>query len=349
MADGTLHNLSIRGIVCALPDNKIETTSFYKIFEKRVVDKFVKLVGVESTYRCPDRQTVSDLCFTAANELIKKLGWGDDVDSLIYCSHNPDYPRPATACVLQGRLGLKKDCMAFDVGMGCSAFVYGLSVLGAIMQNVNIKKGLLLLGGGSTKSKDPEDTDSMIFGECGAAVALERAEEGKDIHYLLRTDGTRYQDIIMVGGGNRHRDYSYRYSNMNGTNVFAFSITDVVNAINEFIEQHHISKEEVDILALHQANLMIMNNIAKKCHFDMGKVPTVIERYGNTTESTIPLVIVDSLLNMENRKESYRIIASGYGVGLSWGVMEFVLDGDIEMGILYTNDYFDDGYYEDIT
>lgn len=348
MATGILHNLCIRGIVCALPDNKIDTTSFYQTFEKEAVDKFIKSVGVESTYRCLERQTASDLCFAAAKELINRIEWGDDIDILLFCSHSPDYPRPATACVLQGRLGLKKDCMAFDVGMGCSAFVYGMSVIGSIMQSVDIKRGMLLLGGGTTRTKDPEDTDNMIFGDCGAAVAFERSDVGKDIHYLLQTDGTRYKNLMIVGGGARHMDYPYRYTYMNGTNIFAFTISDVVNTINKFIERYHVNLEEVDMVALHQANLMIMKSIAKKCHFNMEKMPIVIDRYGNTTESSIPLIIADSLLKSGNRKEAYHIIASGYGIGLSWGVVEFVLDGNIEVGILYTNDYFDDGYYEDI-
>lgn len=348
MAYGSIQNLRVRGIICALPDNKIETTSYYKTFGKETVDKVIESTGVESTYRVLPKQTASDLCFVAAEDLIKKLEWEkESIDVLIFVSHAPDYRRPATACVLQGRLGLGKDCMAFDVGLGCSGFVYGMSIIGSVMQNPNMKRGLLLMGDMSSIATDPTTTSNMLFGDCGAALALERENGCENINYLLRTDGTRYQSLLAVGGGYRHRNNSNDYVYMEGNNVFSFSITDVVKTIKEFIDQQNIDIEDVDMLALHQSNILIMKTIAKKCKISMEKLPVVINYHGNTVSSSIPLAITDTLSRENSRKDKYRIIASGYGLGLSWGVIEFVLDGNVKAEVLYTKYYFDDGYYEE--
>lgn len=347
MAYGTLQNIGIKGMVCALPDNKVETTAHYDKYGQETVDKVIESTGVKSTYRVLPRQTVSDLCYIAAEKLIEKLGWEKDtVDALVLVSHAPDYNRPATACVLQGRLGLSKDCMAFDMGMGCSGFVYGLTVIGSVMQNPAIKRAILLSGDMSSVVADPATTSNMLFGDCGAAVALERTEDVADINFLLRTDGTRYESLLSVGGGFRHPEHPDSYVFMDGNNVFSFSITDVVKTIKEFMTQYNIEADTVDMLALHQSNVLIMKTITKKCKIDAEKMPLVIDRCGNTSSSSIPLAITMTLTEAQERKEQYRIVASGYGLGLSWGVVDMVLNGDMVTDMIYTDYYFDDGHYE---
>ena len=348
MACGTLRDLSIKGIICALPDNKVDTTMHYNKFGKDTVDKVIESTGVKSTYRILKRQTASDLCYVAAEELLKRLGWErESIDVLIFVSHAPDYRRPGTSCVLQGRLGLGKECMALDIGLGCSGFVYGMSVMGSVMQNSDIKRGIMLTGDMSSIATDPATTSNMLFGDCGAAIALERESGSEDIHFLLKSDGTRYQSLLAVGGGYRHRENPNGYVYMDGNNVFSFSITDVVKTIKEFIQINRINIEDIDMLALHQANILIMKTIAKKCKVGVEKLPIVIDRYGNTVSTSIPLAIVDTLVNSSCKKEVYKIIASGYGLGLSWGVVNLTLKHNVEAGMLYTNYYWDDGHYEE--
>jgi len=133
---------------------------------------------------------------------------------------------------------------------------------------------------------------------------------------------------------------------MDGNNVFSFSITDVVKTIKEFMEQNSIPGETVDLLALHQSNILIMKTIAKKCKVDLEKLPIVIDKCGNTVSSSIPLAIASSLNACEERRNGYHIVASGYGLGLSWGVIDMVVGGNAAIGVNYTDFYFDDGHYE---
>lgn len=348
MAFGVLRDLAVRGIVCALPDNKVETTEYYSRFGKETVDKVIDTTGVQSTYRVLPKQTASDLCFMACEHLLEQLGWDkDSIDVLVFVSHAPDYDRPATACVLQGRLGLSKECMAFDISMGCSGYVYGMSVIGSIMQNPNIKRGLLLAGDMSSVATDPATTGNMLFGDCGTATAIERNEGAKDIHFLLKTDGLRYESILAVGGGYRHREKTNAYVHSDGNSVFSFSITDVISTIKEFMSNNGIEAEDVDMLVLHQANLLIMKTIAKRCRIGPEKLPIVIDKCGNTVSSSIPLAIADTLHGRPQEKETCKIVASSYGLGLSWGVIDLSLNKEMKTDILYTDYYYDDGHYED--
>lgn len=203
-----------------------------------------------------------------------------------------------------------------------------------------------MTGDMSSIATDPTTTSNMLFGDCGAAVALERDSSSEDIHFLLKSDGTRFQSLLAVGGGYRHRNNPNGYVYMDGNNVFSFSITDVVKTIKEFISLNQINTEEIDMLALHQANILIMKTIAKKCKIEPEKLPIVIDRFGNTVSSSIPLAIVDTVIHSNTRKEAYKIIASGYGLGLSWGVVNLILSPDTEIGMLFTDYYWDDGYYE---
>lgn len=348
MARGKLEHLEIKSIVAALPDHKTETIAGIDKFGKNTVEKLIETTGVQSTYRALPGQTASDLCFAAAEKAIDKLGWEkESIDILIFVSHAPDYDRPATACVLQGRLGLGMDCLAFDIGLGCSGFVYGLTTIGTYMQQPGIKRGLLLTGDLSSRAVNPETTNNLLFGDCGCAIALEREASGGPIEFLLKTDGKRYKDLLAPGGGYRHRERQDKFVYMEGNNVFSFSITDVVKTIKEFMDDRDIEDEKIDLFVLHQANAMIMKAIAKKCKIAQEKLPLSIYEYGNTVSSSIPLAIVDAFGKRAFPKEHIHILASGFGLGLSWGVIDFCINRETYIDKILTKDFFDDGFYEE--
>ena len=340
MAYGTLKDIVLKGIVAALPDNKVETISGASKFGDSTIRKLIDTTGVQSTYRVLPKQTVSDLCFSAAEKLISDIGWKrESIDALIFVSHAPDYDRPATACVLHGRLGLSNRCLAFDVGMGCSGFIYGLTTIGLYMQQAGIKRGVLLTGDMSSLAVNPETTNNMIFGDCGCAIALEKQNCEENINFLLKTDGKRYKDIFSPGGGYRHRGYSDKFVRMEGNNVFSFSITDVIMTIKEFMSEYGISKDECGLFVLHQANALIIKTIAKKCRISEDKVPISIYKYGNTASSSIPLSIVDAIENYEWKSDKVNVLASGFGLGLSWGVVNFTLNKEMYMTKIMTKTF----------
>jgi len=345
LATGILKNVEIKGIACAVPDHIVNNEEYFNVFGEESVRKFINMTGVKTRHVAYDEQCTSDLCYVAAKSLMKKLNWEpSSIDALILITQTPDYAIPATACVLQYRLGLSEDCIAFDINLGCSAYVYGLWQAATMISTQNINRVLLLVGDTSNFGINQNDSSTaMIFGDGGTATALERTE-GKEIKYFLKTKGSGYKSIIVPAGHARSRsqintDPSEYELYMNGADVFSFTITDVPKALNSFMEEFSIDKNEVDMYVFHQANLFILKHLVRKLGIPMEKVPISIDRYGNTSGESIPLTLVDVLGN-EQSDDTLKLILCGFGVGLSYGGIYLEMKKSACIPMIYTNYYF---------
>jgi len=359
MAIGKLENVAIKGISCCLPDNKVSNTDYYERFGKDTVDKVINMTGINTRYVANKNQCASDLAYTAAENLIDKLGWDKQtIKGLILITQSPDYRKPSTACVLQYRLKLSEECIAFDVNLGCSAFVYGIFLGSLMLSNNDINRMLILIGDAGSRYFSSDDHSSLLLhGEAGSAIALEYDSKlDYDIKYSLKTDGSGFKSIYTPAGASRnfytakrepylHEDGIMRsdYDHfMNGLEIFQFSITKVPKTIKEFMNHFKLNNSMFDYLVLHQPNKFMIEKVAKKIKFPLEKTPINVDKYGNCSGSSIPLVIVDKLKDkVENNK--IRILASGFGIGLSWGVMDLVLDNIVVPDIIYSGDYFKEG------
>jgi 3-oxoacyl-[acyl-carrier-protein] synthase-3 len=345
MATGVLKNVEIKGVACAVPDRIVDNRYYNKVFGEENVNKFIKMTGVKTRYIALDEQCTSDLCYAATVKLMEKLNWGpSSIDALILITQTPDYAVPSSACVLQHRLGLSEDCIAFDVNLGCSAYVYGIWLAATMISQQDLSRVLLLVGDTSNYGINQNDSaTAMIFGDGGSATALEKSE-GKDIRYTLKTKGSGFKYIIVPSGHARNRskistDSSEYELAMDGSAVFSFTITDVPRTINSFVSQHNIDMNNIDMYVFHQANLFILKHLIKKLNLPSEKVPISIDRYGNTSGESIPLTLVDALGNEES-KEPIRLLLCGYGVGLSWGCIYLEMDRSVCLPMIYTNDYY---------
>lgn len=345
LSEGILNNVEIKGIACAVPDRIVKSEEYNEIFGEENVKKFVNMTGVKTRHIASDEQCASDFCYTAAKKLLDKLNWDPlSIDALIFISQTPDYAVPATACVLQHRLGLSEDCIAFDVNLGCSAYVYGLWLTASMISSQSLNRVLLLVGDTSNYGINQNDSaTAMIFGDGGTATALEKTE-GKSMKYFLKTKGSNYKTIIVPAGHARSRcktntEASEYELSMNGTEVFTFTITDVPRTIKEFITKFNIDKNDVDMYVFHQANLFILKHLAKKLNIPMDKIPISIDRFGNTSGESIPLTLVDAL-GKEESQGRIKLLLCGFGVGLSWGGIYLEIDKSICLPMIYTNEYF---------
>ena len=348
MATGILKNVDIKGIACAVPDHTIKNEEYNEVFGEKNVQKFINMTGVRTRQVAIDEQCASDLCYVAATRLMEKLNWEpSSVDALIFITQTPDYAVPATACVLQHRLGLSDDCIAFDVNLGCSAYVYGVWLAATMISTQDLSRVLLLVGDTSNFGINQNDSSTaMIFGDGGTATALEKTE-GKNLKYFLKTKGSGYKNIIVPAGHARSRssvnaDASEYELAMNGSAIFSFAITDVPRTLKSFMTQYNIDKNDVDMFVFHQANLFILNHVAKKLNIPMEKVPISMDRYGNTSGESIPLTLVDAL-GTEESAEPIKLFLCGFGVGLSWGGIYLEMDKSVCLPMIYTNDYFNGG------
>lgn len=349
MATAAFDGIRITGLACAVPTRTDRIYDFAGSFGGESVEKFIATTGVRERRFVHEKQTNCDLCFTAAERLLAHKGYErESVDGLVLVTQTPDYARPATAHVLHKRLGLTKDCMVFDVNLGCSGFVYGLNIVGSMLRAGALRRVLLCCGEAHNCLCDTGDkATSMLFGDAGSAVLLEPGEGS--IRTLLKADGEGYRAILTAGLNSRVKvdlhniDFSLIKETMDGSAVFEFAIVQVPRAFKEFFQTFGGGIDCYDYCVFHQANLFMLEHIRKKIKLDPAKMPVSMDRYGNTSSVSIPLTIADLAARPEC-PETLRLIASGFGVGLSWGVADFTLSkGDI-LPIIETDDYFQEAF-----
>lgn len=338
-------HVRISGLACAVPDNKVFTDSYVDSYGVDVVEKFKKATGVKSRYLSDGNQTASDLCFVAARKILTHKGLsGEDIDAVVLITQYPDYATPSTAYVLQKRLGIKKDCLVFDINLGCSAFVNGVYVLAGLIESRTINRALLLVGDCDTNHCVTANTSfTMLFGDAGSATILEYGEG--IIRGMIRSDGEGFNTLITPLPGSRfpgQTSCSGEGKRMDNADVFLFAITQVPKLFKEFFSEYNCAVDSFDYCILHQANLMIVNQVAKKIKFSPEKVPISLDRYGNTDGASIPIGIADLCETLTQRRK-LKLIMSGFGIGLSWGVLSFEIDSDDVLPVIKTNDFFAEG------
>ncbi len=350
-------NIKVSAIAAAVPSQVILVDDFSSLYGEDAVKKFKESTGIHQYRKSLKHQTASDLCFAAAENIIKTKDINrEEIGSLVFVAHSTDYRRPATACVLHKRLNLNKDCAAFDVSLGCSAFVYGIQIVCSLMATSDIRKAFLLVGETLTKMVNPKDKSvNMLFGDGGGAILLEKCDGDSEIKGILKSDGTGYKDIIAPAGGFRNIDApkdefvwpdgnirSLYNTIMNGENVFSFTISAVPRTIKEFFSKTETSVDDYDCLAFHQANKFITQMLCKKLKVDTSRMPLCLDRYGNPSAPAIPLVICDKYGN-QNDNKTIKFLTCGFGVGLSWGVCSLEINSNDILPIIETDNYFDEG------
>lgn len=318
----SVSGVALRGVVCALPNHRVENDAFVERFGEKAVADITALTGVSTRYVADPEQTTSDLCFIAAETLLARLDWKhESVDALVFVSQTPDQRMPATSCILHGRLGLSPRCQAFDVGLGCSGYVYGAWIAAALMA-AGVRRVLLLAGDTSSRLVAPGDRGTAtLFGDAGSATAFEFAQDALPVSFNLGTDGNGAKYLTVPGGGFRPPPEGSTCAEtlqMDGSAVFGFTISRVPTLIRDILAQADRTVEDIDFFALHQANRFILKHITKKLKIPDDRLPINIDRYGNTSSASIPLLFcTDMAARLTERPTN--VLMAGFGVGLSWG------------------------------
>lgn len=331
----TMRKSVIRGIASAVPGRAEGTEELVMAFGQDEAQKIAQATGVGVRHISETEQCTSDLCLYSADRLLKELGWSvDSVDALIFVSQTPDYICPATSCYLHGRLGLSKNCAAFDISLGCSGYVYGLWNAASIITGGG-RRVMLLVGDTLSKIISPMDkTSRPLFGDAGTATAVEYDENGQML-FEFGTDGSGYEHLIVPAGGFRQRktlETAKRTEReggnirsdedlfMNGTEIFTFTIREVPNLISKVLASSKWTVADVDAFVFHQANRFMLEYLTKKMNLPSDKVPYSLDKFGNTSSASIPLTISE-MLRPTVEKQTQRFILAGFGVGLSWGAV----------------------------
>jgi len=333
MAVFTIQNIKLSGISGCVP-KQIEDNKNLSLLTENERELFIKTVGIRYRRVAPKGVTASDLCFTAVEKLLNDLNWNrEEIKILVFITQTPDYIIPNTSSVLQEKLKLSKNCIAFDVNLGCSGYVYGLSIIGGLLQNMVGGKALLLVGDVSTQTISNKDKSTApLFSDAGTATALEFSLN-HEIHFNLQTDGKEFDDIIVPDGGFRNRvnEKSFELNEyeggilrsnldmkLDGLKIFNFALREIAPNINNLLREKNIDKSSVDYFVFHQANLLMLESVRKKLQAEPEKVPYSLHDYGNTSSASIPVTMLTKLReHLVSQKLS--LLLSGFGVGLSWG------------------------------
>jgi len=334
MAFLKFEGVGVKALAAAVPHTIIENLKYTQYFPVEQVKEVVEKIGIYERRFADEKTCSSDLCYAAAEKLIADNNIDrSEIDLLIFISQTADYRMPATSVLLQNRLGLPNSTIAFDINLGCSAFIYGLTVAFSMMKNSGLRKALILDGETRSKVYSPKDRRSaFLFGDGGVAALVERDEKFGTSYFSLNSDGSR-GDLIKINGGGYRMPSSAEtvkekvvdeYGNirseeqgyMNGGDVFNFVIREIPKDMKNLIAFSGQNIQDMDYYVFHQANNFINSYLAKKLKLDTSIIPSTIAKYGNTSSVSVPLTIVDQLKGkMDGEK---KLFLSAFGVGMTW-------------------------------
>ena len=320
----------IQDIAYYLPENVLTNEQIAERFPEWSAEKVAGKVGITERHIAADNETATDMAQKAAQQLFAQGVDKSQIDFVLLCTQSQDYFLPSSACILQDKLGLSKDCGAFDFNLGCSGYEYGLAVAKGLIVAGIAKNILLLTAETYTKYIHPQDKGNMtIFGD-GASATLVSTEGFAQIgEVVVGTDGSGAENLIVRTSAARHKalanntgqdedgtvvsdDHLY----MHGGNVFNFTADVVPDMVEKLLNKSGLQQDDIDLWVFHQANKYMINYLRKLLDIDKDKFYIFMEKVGNTVSSTIPIALCEA------RKEDKlhgNVLLAGFGVGLSWG------------------------------
>lgn len=339
------HSATLLDIASHLPAGRLDNAALEALYPNWSAGKIFEKTGIQTRAIAADGETAGDLAYEAARTLFKqgKVS-AAQVDFVILCTQASDYVLPTTACVLQHRLGIPTSAGALDVNLGCSGYVYCLSLAKGLIETGAARCVLLLTADTYSKYIHPLDKSvRTIFGDGATASAVVASDKpcGAIGPFVFGTDGSGAEHLIVPAGGFRQprdattsqevRDSSDNVRSadhlyMNGSEVMAFTLREVPRAVDEVLAKSGLSRENIDFFVLHQANRFMLEALRKKLKVAPERLPIYLERVGNTVSSTIPLTL-STMMREGNLNGPRKLMLVGFGVGLSWAACILTIEG----------------------
>lgn len=306
-----------------------------KTVEDNPKNRLTKKTGIYRRHICAKDEIASDLAYKAAERLFADGVDKNKIEYLLYCTQSPDYFLPTTACRIQDRLGLNKQCGALDYNLGCSGYVYGLSLAKGLIESGQVKNVLLITAETYSKYINPQDNSvKPLFGDAATATFIEGVDtDSPGIDGLVfGTDGRGFKDLIVPAGGMKNpyarteeKVTCDQYGNirtnynlyMNGAAIGDFAMEVVPQTVNTVLERVHLQRSDIDYFVFHQANKFILDYLKQKCGLEDFPYWNNMVECGNTVSCSIPIALNNIL-----QKKGFnfnRVLIVGFGVGLSWG------------------------------
>jgi 3-oxoacyl-[acyl-carrier-protein] synthase-3 len=322
-----------------LPLNSIDNVSLEEQFSEGELDKIIRSTGIKQRRVANKTTTALTLGHCAANDLLNKTQTKtDNIGLVIFVTQTPDYPFPGNAVQLQSKLGLQKGCIAFDVNLGCSGFVYGLWQCAHLLNASSATQALLVVGDTTSHQYLADNTKvNTLFGDAASAILLSKNSNADPIIFDLGSDGSGAPYLIQPNGGALKPSEPANLS-MDGTQVFAFTLREIPKSIQACLSAKQWQTANIDYAIMHQANSMMIKHLGDKLNLSEEQVLIAIENCGNTSSASIPLAMCMSI-GKNLTQNTNNILVSGFGVGWSWGSAAFTQQA---MQACYCIDYIED-------
>ncbi len=313
----------LRGSEYALPDSVLSNKDLAETFPEWTIDKIEAKTGIKQRHITDENEYASDLAILAAEKLFKNHVISVlEIDFILYCTQSPDYALPTTACILQERLGCSNAIGALDFNLGCSGYVYGLSLAKGLIETEQATNILLLTADTYSKYINPDDkTVRTIFGDGASATWIGSDAEVVSIFpAALGTDGRGAKHLVAHGSGLRKPEDDAEGLKMNGPEIFKFTLEVVPEIIQKALEKAGVQEKEIDLYVFHQANQYMLDFLRRKIGIPTSKFALELSNFGNTVSSTIPIALSEVLKKKEHKQYKY-VMLVGFGVGYSWGAV----------------------------
>lgn len=325
----------IKHIAWHVPEHCLTNNDLVREFPGLKINELTRLTGVEQRHIASEDDTSADLAVKAAEKLFSENSIDkSSIDFIIFCTTGGDYITPASACIIQNRLGLSQHCGAFDFNQGCTGYLYGLSLADSLIKAGNAQHILLLTGETTHRIIHPKDPNMLaLFGDGASATLLEKSSDNQIGRFIFGTDGSQYDQIIVRHGKERYPlsesaepDYTDSFGNiknhsklyMNGSTVFNFTMEKAPALFSQLLKDANLTLNDIDYFVFHQANRIVLETIGRKFRIPAEKIIIELDDVGNTVSSSIPISIKKSM-DKGIIKKGNTVMVAGFGVGLSWG------------------------------
>lgn len=319
--------IRVTGVGSYLPSRILTNDDLSRMVDTN--DEWVKArTGISQRHIAADGEFTSDLGAEAAKAALKAAGLTvDDIDLIVCATATPDYTFPATATIIQNKIGMRHGA-AFDVAAVCSGFVFALATADGLMRNSGFKKAIVIGAETFSRILDWSDrTTCVLFGDGAGAVVLEadQADDDAQIGLLghnLRTDGS-YKDLLYVDGGPSVTQ-TVGHLRMIGNQVFKHAVVNISSAVESLLETTGVDHNEIDWFVPHQANQRILDGVAKRLSIDSAKIVSTVSKHGNTSAASVPLALAEAIEDGRIKSGSL-VLTEAMGGGFAWGANLFRL------------------------
>jgi 3-oxoacyl-[acyl-carrier-protein] synthase-3 len=325
----TIPNISLSAVAVSLPKMSMDLAELGTVFGAEEVQRIIKDTGIFRVRLAVPGLCASDLCEKAAVKLLAETQ--AEVEGIVFISQTPDYILPATSLLLQHRLGLPKDIVAFDINYGCSGYVYGLYQAALLIKSGSCNAVLVCAGDVISRFINPADRSlRMVMGDAGSATIVKKGSD--QLTFKILSDGSGAHHLMVPAGGARYprtdlsqRSIEREYGNfrsdenlfMDGMEIMKFAMRDVPKVIGDLLKYQDWKISEIDMVGFHQANKFIVEYLRKKLQLPKEAVPIAMGETGNTGSASIPLMLALEWPRLSTERRLKRAILCGFGTGLS--------------------------------